>query len=301
MPGAGSAYEVAWAAETSYLGGTGTGPTYYAVGTNPTVETAELSNNLLKVVAPGDPEAQRYLAQNLEGQLSVSFVMTNDEYHRLIFSDGNTGFTSGTFPSAEWYLGVDHFGSTTERQIQGWVPATASIQYQQGQPVRVTLTGPYGDEQKNTSISPGTIVDAGDEVPHHGANLSVDGTTITKLQSAQLNISQIARLIRGTDRHPVEAVQGAVETSLDHTAVYESSDRLELAYGSSGSTTPQDQVGGVSGSLAFSANGSTIADYTLTGATPESVAWDDLVNPDEDLTQPVTYQVESVSGSDPDA
>jgi hypothetical protein len=301
MPGAGSASPVAWTSEANYLGGPKSTPTYYEVGTNPQVDTAELDNDLLKIVAPDDPEAQRQLAQNLEGQLSVSWILTRDAHHRWLFSDSNTGYTGGQFPSVEWYLGTEAFGITTERRVKGWIPVTYSVEYTQGEPVRVTATGPYGDEASATSFTPSSYSASADEVAFHGASLDVDGATIAKLQSAELEISNIARLIRGTSRHPIDAVQGNVDTQLDHEAVYGSANRLELAYGSSGATAPEDSVGGVPASLSFSAGGTTAATYTLEGATPETYAWSNLANPEEDLTADVTYQCTGVTGSDPTA
>lgn len=302
MTGAGSA-TVAWAAETSYNGGVAAEPTYREPGRNVQVQTAELSNNLLKILAPNDAEARRYLAQNLDGQLGVSFVLLNDEYHRLVFNSGNTTWTTGWAPSAEWYLGLDYLDGTVERQIQGWFAATCQIQYQGPDgPVRVTLTGPYATEDKNTSITPGSIERAGTEVAGHAASLVIDGTTQTKEQSFQLDMQGIYRGITGTSRELIDAVNANPDVQLTTETVYTEDDQLELAYGSSGSTSPQDTMDdGVTASVSFDVGGSTIADYSVANIYPDTYDWADLVNPDTDITEPITWNVAGVTGSDPDA
>lgn len=302
MPGAGSS-TVAWAAEDSYLGGTASTPTYYEPGTNVQVETAELNRNLLSILAPGDVEAQRYLAQQIEGQLSVSFILKNDEFHRLVFNDGFTGFTSGVVNSAEWYLGVDYLGGTTERQLKGWVPASCQLQYNGStETIRVTLTGPYGDEETNTTITPGTISDAGSEVPGFGAELSINGNTISKLQSATLSFEGISRLQRGPSQKPLEAVAGGVEESVQMSAIYEGPDQYELVLGSTGATSIEDDVADVPGTVTFDDNsGTTVADYSFSTVSPDSYGWTDLVNNDADLNENITFNATGVTASDPTA
>lgn len=299
MPGAGSS-TVAWAAETSYLGGISGTPTYREPGSNIQVQTAELSRNLLEIYAPGDIEAQNFLAQNLEGQLSMSWILKNDEFHRLIFNDAFTGFTNGLANSAEVYLGADYIGGTTERQIKGWAPASASIQYNGStESVRVTLTGAYGDEVKNTSITPGTIESTGDEVPGHGATVTLNGVTLSKLQSATLSFEQISRLQTGPSQKPLDAVAGNVSTSISMDAIYEGSDQYELALGSPGASTIEEDVTEVTASLTFDVAGTTIASYDLARVAPDTYDWTDLVNNDADLNESISLNGAGVTGSDP--
>ncbi|MCD2204410.1 hypothetical protein [Halobacterium sp. KA-6] len=299
MTGAGAA-SVAWAPETSYLGGTATDPTYREPGSNIQVEDAELSRNLLEIYAPGDPETQALLAQNLEGQLSISWILTNDEFHRLIFNDGNTGFTSGLANSAEVYLGVDYISATTERQLKGWAPASVQVVYNgPTETVRVTVTGAYGDEVKNTDLTAGTISTSGDEVPGHGASLTINGVSMTKLQSATLNFENISRLHLGPSQKPVDAVIGNVSTSMDVTSIYDGPEQYSLALGSSGATSVEPDVDEVSASLSFDVNGSEVASYDVAGVAPDTYNWQDLVNPDNDLQESVNFLGHGVTGSDP--
>jgi len=298
MSGAGSA-SLAWAPETDYLLGVGDTPTYRDFGANETVETSELSRNLLEIYAPDDPETQSFLARNLGGQLDVSFIMRDDQFHRLIFADGFTGFTSGPAPSAEVYAGVDTIDATTERQFMGWAPATASVAYSGStEAVRVTLSGAYGTEKKNTSLTPGTIESGSDEVPGHGASLSFAGTPVEKLQSATLNFEGLSRLHRGPQQEPVDAVVGNVSTSVDIQSIYQDPTHYERILGSAGASTMEESVDEVAAELAFDVEGSTVASYQFQAA-PDTYDWVDLVNPDNDLNESINYLGRSVTGSDP--
>lgn len=305
MPGAGSS-TVAFAPEDSYLGGVGGTPTYYLPGTNVEVQTAELNRNLLRLVLPGDVEASDFIAQQFDGQLSIRFVLQNDDFHRLVFNDGFTGFTSGTVNSAEWYLGVDLLdGTTVERQIKGWVPATADISYNgTTEAVTVTMTGPYGDETKNTSITPGTIANTstGDEVPGHGCALKLNGSRVSKLQSATLSFDQISRLIFDSNSpKPVAAAAGNVQETVELTDVVDDTTQYEMALGGVSATSLQDFVDAQSATVAFDHDGTTIADYSLSTIKPESYNWADLVNNDADLNEEVTFNAAGVTASDPTA
>lgn len=300
MTGAGSA-TVAWAPEVNgYLQGVADAPTYRLPGMNVQTQTAELSQNLIEILAPGDVETQKFLAANLGGQLGLSWVMNTDEFHRLLYNDNNTGFTSGLYNSAEWYLGVDTATGTTERQIQGWAPATGNIQYNgPTETVRVTMTGAYGDEEKNTSITPGTIQSGSSEVPGHAASLTVNGVDIAKLQTATLSFENISRLQTGPSRHPLDAVAGNVSTGIDIEAIYDGPEQYELALGGPGATSVQEDVDEVTATLGFDVQGSTVASYDLARVAPDTYDWTDLVNNDADLNESINFNAAGVTASDP--
>jgi len=304
MPGAGSS-TVAFVPESSYNTTPGT-PTYYLPGTNVQVETGEIDRNLLRLSLPNDVEDADAIAQRLDGQLSVSFIAQSDDFHRITFNDGNTGFTSGRAASAEWYLGVDLLdGSTVERQIQGWTPQTAEISYSGStEAVRVTMTGFYAEEDKNTSITPGSIVNnsTGDEVPGHGADLQFDSTTVSKLQSATVRFEGISRpQFDSNDPIVSDVVTGDIQESVNMTGIVEDATYLEYAYGSSGASSIEDFVDSVSTSLTLDHDGNTIADYSFTDAKPRNYNWESLVDNTADLSEPVEWWATGVTASDPTA
>ncbi|AFH22019.1 hypothetical protein OSG_eHP14_00195 [environmental Halophage eHP-14] len=305
MTGAGSS-TVAFVPEDSYNTTPGS-PTYYLPGQNVQVETSELSRNLARLAAPTDVEDSDAVAQRVDGQLDVSFVLNSDDFHRIVFNNAsNTGFTSGAAASCEWYLGVDlSNGTTVERQIQGWAPQTMTVNYQgTTDSVRVSLSGLYAEEDTNTSITPGTIenTSTGDEVPGHGAKWEFDSTTVSKLQSATLTISNISRAHFGsTDPVVQDVVTGDVNSELQATGIFEGSTWLEYALGSSGASSVEDFVNSVSSTITFDHDGTTIADYSFSNAKPRNYNWQDLVARGSDLTEPITWWASDVTASDPTA
>jgi len=304
MPGTG-AETAAFVPESSYNTTPGT-PTYYNVGTNVRFETVEINRNLLRLALPGDVEDADAIAQRLDGQLNVSFVMQNDDFHRIVFNDGNTGFTNGNAASAEWYLAVEQpDGTVDERQIQGWAPLVMEVSYNgTTDAVRVTLQGFYAEEDLNTSVTPGTIENnsTGDEVPGHGADLKIAGSTVSKLQSATVRIEGISRPQFGSTSPIVQdAVLGDINSSATMAGVFEGSTHLEYAYGSSGATSIENSVNSQSVSLALDHDGTTIADYSFSSGKPRNYNWQDLVARGNDLTEPTDWWASGVTASDPTA
>jgi len=294
MTSAGSS-TIAYAVEQSYLGGVGGAPTYRLPGRDIRVQDLSIDNALEPLRDPGDILPSEQLAQNFEGALELSWVLSGNQFHELVFNDDtdssglNDSYTDGVFPSAEWYMGLDYVGGTAERVARGVIPTSWSVEYSQGSEVEVSFTAVYGDEELSTSLTQGSITRETDAVPGHGADLTIDSVGQTKLQSATLSVDSVARLQRGPSRAPIAAVAGAAEVSLDTSAIFSGPDQLESAYGSAGATSPQALVGGVGGTLTFARDGTQVAQYNLSGLTPNDYAWDDLVNPDEDVTESVTF------------
>lgn len=302
MPGPGSS-TVAFVPESSYNTTPGT-PTYYNPGTNVQYETVEINRNLLRLSLPGSAEDDDAIAQRVDGQLNVSFIATSDDFHRIVFNDSNTGFTSGNAASAEWYLGVDLLdGSSPERKIQGWAPVVCEISYSgTTDAVRVTLQGFYAEEDRNTSITPSSIqnLSTGNEVPGHGADLQIAGTTVSKLQSATVRFEGISRPHFGsTDPIATDAVLGDVSETVNMTGIVEGTTHLEYALGSGSATTTEDFVADQSAKLVLDHDGTTIADYTFANAKPRTYDWQNLVDNSEDLNEAVDFWGSNVTASDP--
>lgn len=307
MTSAGSS-NVAYVVENGYLTVPGT-PTYRLPGYDLTVEEASLSNALSRLRYPGQVEPSENVAQNFEGAYTISWVLSGNQFHDLVFSADsdssgtNDSFEPGLFPSSTWYLGVEYPDSATstakyERALNGFVPVTCDINYSQGSDVSVSLTGVYGDESSGSSFTPGSISKSSSPVPSGGTSLTIDGVSTTRLQSATLSVGPLARLQRGPGRHPVAAVQGPVAATLTTEAIFDGPDHAELAYGASGATSPQTDVGTVSGTLTFTDDtGSTVAEYNLTGLSPQNYGWQDLVTGDADLTEPIEWTVNGVSAT----
>ncbi|AFZ74564.1 phage tail tube protein [Natronobacterium gregoryi] len=300
MTGAGSALPVAFAMEDEFMGGLKEEdgePTFVEPGIDPQVEELDLQRQLERVRRPDDPIPLTSLAQNLEGAASVSFVLTDDNWHDLVFEDGL--IEKGLRPSARWHFGVDLIEGTVERITLGTVVTQVQIQYQQDQNVRVTLTMLYGDEVGGDSDEANEFDPTDVERPaksdvfaSHSTSLEIDDAAVeTYLQSAGLTISNLARFRRGAGFHPVDAVPGAVEPDLSTNATFTESDRRDIAYGGS---TPATMLDEIDATLEFDRDdGSDPIAYDLE-VKPDNYAWNDLVQADTDLGEDINWHVSHV-------
>ena len=293
MTGAGSA-TVAFTVESAFNAGPdATDPVWYQPGTDITVGDLSVENALQRVRNPDDATPMGSREGNFEGAASVQFTLTDDNWHALI-----PGLASGAAlsdagvkaPSSAWYFGVDIGSGSEARTPTGAVVIDASVNYQEGQNVTVELTIIYADESDHL---PGEIVQPSvDQVyTHHGTDLIVDTVGQSMLQSATLSMSNLARFRPQQDRHPYDAVVGAIEPSFQSAAIFDGPDQLELAYGG---TTPSDTVDTADGTLTFENGLAETIEYSLTDLQPTSYSWDALVDPDTDLTEPITYHVADV-------
>lgn len=304
MTGAGSA-TVAFAEEPSFLTAP-SDPTYVRPGRNPQVGEANLQRQLQRMRVEDEPEAVDSLAGNLEGAFSITYSMSADTHgsiRDLVFNDGGAGFVHGHANSSRWYLGVEYLDSptttaTAERVLQGCIPLNYDISFNQGtNTIRESLSMGYADEERNTSITPGSITGPTDDsdVAFHGLDLQIDGVSVQKLQQATLSFSgPLYRFQRGTDPRPLDAILAAPSKSLQTTATFgdQGTDHLELAYGSSsGASSTQDRLDNVAATATFDVEGTTVASYSLPKVKPTQYGWSDLVNPDTDLTEPVQWHV----------
>ena len=300
MTGAGSA-TVAFGKESSFQGSLSGAPDYYLPGRNITVEEIEASNALERLSLPDQAESVESIAGNFETGLSVSWAMSSDrvsDVQDIIFNSSGTSFTNGQAATSAWFLGLDHLSGTSERALDGVFPTEYTLEYSEdSNTLTESLTLVAADESENTSTTPSGInsAGAGTTVPFHGAQLDIDGTTITALSSFTLTISNIAQPITGASRHPLDAVIAGPETTLDFDATMKDGPQtLDYAYGSSGSSTTQDSVGGVSGTITASVGGTTATTFDLSEVTPDTNSWSDLVA-QANAGEPVSAHVNGVS------
>jgi hypothetical protein len=281
---------------------------YKVPGKDPSIEDITISNALRRMRIDDNTAVADAIATNFEGSFSLSFAHTNPWYLNHVFGeppvDGGEAaapysytwtFTDGRVQSSRWYMGLDYLSGTAERVLEGTVFGQMQVECHIGEPIRVSLTGFYGDESKNTSITPGSCVGTGTPLIFHGGSIEVpDSNALTKMDSATLDISTGARAQRGWDRHPLDAVIGAPEVSLDVTKTVTETDQLELAYG--GTSGPQTQVNGAgSGTLSFASPGDTSLEFQLDTVTPDEYGWDDLVAGETDTAESWSAYVNDVT------
>jgi hypothetical protein len=293
MTGAGAA-TFAFDAESSFLGTVAGSP--QAFGRNTRLTELDLSNQLQRMRDAGQVEAAESIAGNFEGAVGVTSVVSADTHDGVesdIVFNGSGAFTTGAANSVTIYAGIDYLGGTTERELQGAIPISYSVTGQQGGPIEYDLTMAYAEEVPNTAITPSGISQASPNstAQFHSADLTINTTSITKLQEFELGAESIARFHRGTSRTPVDAVGAAPETSLSTTAIFEGPTYLEHALGDSGATGVEDSVSAQTGQLELAtAGGTTITTYDLPRLAPANYSWDSLID-EADLTDPVDWHV----------
>jgi len=298
MTGAGSA-TVAYTVENSYGDGPATEPTWYQPGIDVTVGDLTVEQALERSRQPNDPTPSGSRPGNWEGAMSVSFSLTDDNFHDLVFADGGTALPNSPMraPSSTWYYAIEMPDGTTEsRTPTGAIVQDASISYEQGSDISVELTILYGDEPDDIA-APGTIEQPSDEdvFTWHGATFEVAGLNQPLMQSTTLSLSGLARFRRGQGRHPYDAVVDAIEPSFSTDATFTERDQLALAVDdTAGEGGPVGKVPATFG--LENGQGDTI-EYTLEDCQPTSYSWSDLVAPDADLGEPIDYHVADVSAT----
>ncbi|SEW10297.1 phage tail tube protein [Natrinema salifodinae] len=302
MTGAGAA-TLAFAKEQTFMGdlvdsdSDGT-PEYWKFGRDPTVTDLELDRALSNMSEGDQAEYVESIAGNLEGAFGVEAVVSSDvhsDVEDLVFNNADgTGFTPGRAASGRVYTGIDYLDGTAERELVGCVPLDYSVSYQQGETVTYSLSMGYADENLNTSITPSSIngVTDGTSAAWHGVDLTIDGTTVAKLQEAELSISNISRFQRGASHIAEDAVLARPETELTVDAIFTGPSRTELAYGSAGATTTAARMNSVSGALDIAVDGASVSTYNLAKLKPTMHSWSDLITDgDTDTTDSTTFNV----------
>jgi len=297
MPGAGSA-EVAFRLESEF-NTSGTGD-WIQPGVDITV-TPDIDNELTRNRQPDDPTPERSRTGNITGTIDVSFALTDAEWHALIPTDGTSlAGASGIVPTAEWFFSVkalNSSGTGTFNQsltTAGTAVTDATINYQEGEDVTVNLTLSFGHLSTETPASIVTPA-AADVFTHHGVSFTVDSVSSSALQSLSLSLNSLARRVEEQSRNPFSMEAGEMTPELSTDAILTEPDQLKQALGGS-TTTIADRVSGSSGSIVFeNGSGNTIS-YELSNLQPTNYTWNDLVNPDTDLTESVQYHVANVGG-----
>lgn len=301
MTSAGSA-TVAYAIEDSFATLPGT-PTWYQPGENLSVDTASLDRALNRARQPDDPRPDGSREGNREVALSLSFSMTDTNWHPLVFAGTSALASSASLaPTATFYLAAETLPGTEERFIQGAAVESFTLNYNQGEDVTVDLTiiGAQeidADDAGSPSV-PGSISTPSkdDIATFAGFDFDLNGSQLsTKLQSVSLEVSGMARFRRGQQQTAVDAVIGAYEPSLTVEATLEDSTQRQLAYGTSGATQPQDTVDSSSGTITVANPAGTLTTYSLSSLQPTSYDWSSLVAAEEDITEPVDYHLTDIS------
>lgn len=303
MTGAGSA-NVAFALEDSFMTLPGT-PTWKGPGENVEVGEASLERNLERARLPNDPRSDGSTEGNQQGALSVSWDITDTNFHDIVFAGTSAGgFPSGftTAPTSTWYLSAETTGTTHERFLEGVVVESFTFNWQEGNNNwRAEMTASYADEIRGDDAgSPATPAainrPSKDDIARtEGITFTIDGSlSFERLRSLSLELGGLGRLRFGPPQVAVDAVTGNFETSLSVTADVEGAEQLAFTYGSSGATQTETEVAERPASMSIENPAGTLATYNLSGLQPTNTDWQDLVSSDTDTTDPTQYHVTDV-------
>jgi len=296
MTGAGSG-SLAFGKEDTFMGSLTGGPDYWQFGRDEDITELSLDNQIERLREAEAVESVESVRQNFEGAVGISAVVSSDTFgdvEDLVFNDGGAGFVPGRPQSAKIYAGVDYLDGTTERALEGCIPTDFALSYEQGGLVRFSVSFIYATETPGTSITPASVtaVSSGTSAAFHDFSLDVDGATVTKLQSAELSISNISRFQYGaTGPTPVDAVIAAPETELTTEAIYTGPSRLELALGSSDATAPEDRITPTTASLDLNVDGTAVSSYDLGDVKPATQSWADVIG-EADTTESITFNAD---------
>lgn len=305
MPGAGSG-TLLFGIESSFKGSV-KNTDYYHFGRNPTVDEISLERELQRLREAGVIEDVESVSQQIEGAVNVSATINggvHDNVETVVFNDSGTGFTTGEATSAQVLVGAEYLDgggtSTKLRDLKGAIPTQYQVSYNQGQPVRYSLNMLFADEADGSEPAAADITSpsSGQDAMFHSFDFSADSTSITKLQSCTLTLSNLYRYHRGNQMTPIAAVLAAPELTCTATAIWDDpTDQLEYAYGSSGATAPEDSMTGQSLTVDIDdKTGTDVTQYGLSGAKPNTESWSDVIESENDTTEEVEWFVANGSG-----
>lgn len=261
-----------------------------AFGPDLTVDSAEGTNGIERILNPGSREACGILAQRFEGAWSVTFSLQNPWWLQELIapaeSDG-TDPTEHTFEgedatSMRIVIGDENAGS--ERELRGAVIADATITANVDQKVQVSLSGLYADEELDDDTTPTEQPAACDGVFNfEEAKLEIDGESYEVTQSAEVSVTTNAQMVPGLNsRTAVGYFLGPRNPEVQFTEVKPSDeDRLIDFYGSdTGPDTVDDQLscdlicdnedsGSDARSVTFSVGGTLPESYNVNPGNPE--------------------------------
>jgi hypothetical protein len=213
--------------------------------------------------------------------------------HNAVSTSGSSApythtFNAGKVPySMRLVQGTE--STDNERILKGAVVASAEISASVGGLGNISLDGAYADETLNTS-GVGASQPTVNERPLHfaHANVKLDGSSLSLVQSASLSIENNTDLISELGvRTAVDYSPKQRTADLSFGDIVEDKDELQQMYGSSSATSPQSQVETDNMTFVFD-NGKTSSDknllkFSLNNIFPEGYGRSGMGDPEADL------------------
>jgi len=294
MTGAGSAVSLCFSKEKSIQGdlvdedSDGT-PGRWSFGRDPTLNDLSLDRALARARDATSAEAVESIAGKLDGAVEIEAAVTDlqTHVHDIVFNDNGAGFVPGRPAFSRIFTGVDYLDGTVDRELRGCIPLNYTSSYDEDtETVTYSLQLGYATEPDNpTSIDPANVTtpSTGSTAAFHGFSLSLDGVEISKLSSCELSISDIARYHYGASSEPTDATIASPTVELSATATFTSGseDRLQLTYGGTSASSPQDRMDSVSGEVDVANASGSVANYSLPQVKINDQSWENVVATDD--------------------
>lgn len=218
-------------------------------GAQATADTAEGSNEVIRVLEPSSAEAVEILKTVFAGSFSVTFTLTNPWWLASVLGapsttdNGDGTFThefTGGSRSMRIYQGNTAGGYT--RVLYGCVVSEATISVQTPELVQVSLSGAYvgEDTDDTTPASQPSIQRA--PLRFSEALLNVAGSKVSLAQNVEASLNQNASMVNALDSdESVDYYTGEIEPTLNFEQVRDdTTDTLETFYGSADGTEGAD-------------------------------------------------------------
>lgn len=282
-----------------------------ALGANATLDTAQGTNNAVRVFEPGSRQAIDIIEQNFDGSFSVSFDYTNPWWLNFLYgapsktdnNDGSYTYTwNGEKPQSQRiFIGREPDGSM--RVLTGCVAASVSVSSNVGDSATITINGAYADDTTTNSIRSQPTIDE-KPMTFADASLSLGGDTLGYVQAGSVEVTNDFAMVRewGT-RVAIDYAPYTLNPAVNFQKINEDgeTENLEKMYGSVGSSSVQSNVTNREAMTLTLDNGQSAGSginkvaFDLTGSFPADYGESGLGDPQADVTEDINRMAESVT------
>lgn len=289
-------------------------------GPGATLSQFEGANNAVELFEPNDRKIAQLIEQHFSGTINIEFELSNPYWLESVLSavtsttdqtDYHEFTITGDVPlPMVVYAGYDDtaVGPAEDpgyRVIRGVVVQSATISVDVENTASVTLSAAYVDEQYITQATlDGQPTLSHDSMTFADATVDLDGSTISLVQDASLEINNNTDIIRelGT-RIGVDYSPKGLVPNIDYTKIREDTEEQKLNYGSQSATGTDPQSVDSNGPVTFLFdNGLPGTDtvevqFDLVGSFPDTLGTEAIGDPQEDLQESINRRLTDANAS----
>lgn len=263
------------------------------------LSTFTLNNSIERVYGLGNRFAEFIVDRQLTGSWGVEGFLSNPWFFRGFFNsvstvdnlDGSYTHTfefSGTGLPESMTIEVGLSDINVVRKLLGAIISEISVSCDAGGIAGVSISGLYADESLSSTPASSPATETENPFTFAQGTITLGGNPVAEVQRIDLSMSNAAEMIFGLgSRKASSYVDKAIEVRGTMVVRMTDSSFLELLYGSSGATSPQESVSEVTGLELLFDNGKTGADkrsvkVILTGLKFENISTtfsaEDIIN-----------------------